>query len=316
MRIGIDIMGGDFAPDVVVKGAVESLPHLSAGHRIVLIGDKDAALRILAKENADPAHFDFVHTTEVIQMGDNPYKSFSKLSDSSIVVGFKLLKTKQIDVFGSAGNTGAMMVGAMTVIKALKGVIRPTIAALIPRSEGKYSLVLDVGLNPDAKPDVLYQYGIFGKVYAENVLNYQNPRVALLNIGSEPEKGSLVVKAAYELMENNKDFNFFGNVEGSDFFKESLPEVIVTDGFVGNILLKQAEAFYSLVKSRNIEDPFFEQFNFEHVGGTPVLGIDGNVLIAHGISRELAIKNLILQSVNVVNANLPEKFAALFNEEK
>jgi glycerol-3-phosphate acyltransferase PlsX len=170
---------------------------------------------------------------------------------------------------------------------------------------------LDVGINVDCKPDVLYQYAILGSLYAQNVYNIDNPRVGLLNIGSEEEKGNLLSKTTFQAMKGTTEFNFIGNVEGNDFFTENV-DVIVCDGFVGNVLLKQAEAFYRLIRKRHIVDDFFEKFNFENYGGTPVLGVNAPVIIGHGISNEKAIKNMIIHAREVVHANLPDKIKHAF----
>ena len=312
MRIGIDIMGGDFAPEAAVLGAILAHKELSENERLVLIGDQEKIREILRRENVSSDNFDIVHTSEVIEMSDHPAKAFSKKQDSSITKGFYLLASGNIDGFASAGNTGAMLVGAMQAVKSIPGVIRPVITAAIPKTDGSFSILLDVGLNPDAKPDVLYQYAILGSMYAENVYNIKNPKVALMNIGSEEEKGNLVAKSAFELMKESSDFNFIGNVEGNNLFDENKADVIVCDGFVGNIILKEAEAFYALIKQRKIIDEFFEKFNFENYGGTPVLGVNKNIVIGHGISREKAIKNMILHTKEVAEARLSDKIKEAF----
>ena len=194
MRIGVDVMGGDFAPDAVVSGAVLALNHLNADERIVLFGNQDIIVNLLQKEGVSPENFDIIHTSEVIEMGDNPSKSFAKKTDSSIVKGFMALAAGKIDGFASAGSTGAMMVGAMMVVKQIPGVIRPAIAGFIPVSEKKVNLLLDVGLNPDCRPDVLYQYGILGSIYAKQVFGIENPRISLLSIGEEEEKATWLQK--------------------------------------------------------------------------------------------------------------------------
>lgn len=244
-------------------------------------------------------------------MGDYPARAFSQKPDSSIVKGFRLLAAGQIDGFISAGNTGAMMVGATQVIKAVPGVIRPCIAANVPRLDMNPLLLLDVGINPDCRPDVLYQYAILGSIYVKNVLNNPNPKVGLLNIGSEEEKGNLLTKAAFQTMKDSKDFNFIGNLEGNDIFSDKA-DVLVCDGFVGNVVIKEAEAFYAMIKKRHIKDEFFEHFNFENHGGTPILGINAPVIIGHGISNDVAIKNMILHAADVIKGNICEKFKEAF----
>ena len=312
MKIGIDIMGGDFAPEATVLGAILAHKEFSSNDRIVLIGKQEEILTILKRENIDPELFEIVHASEVIEMNDHPAKAFSKKPDSSIAKGFQLLAQGKIDGFASAGSTGAMMVGAMYTVKSIPGVIRPVITASVPKPSGGYSILLDVGLNPDTKPDVLYQYAILGSIYAESVYGINNPKVGLMNIGSEEEKGNLVTKSAHEMMKDTTDFNFIGNVEANELFAENKADVIVCDGFVGNVILKEAEAFYALYKKRKLYDEFFEKFNFENYGGTPVLGINKNVVIGHGISNDIAIKNMILHTKDVVEANLSEKIKEAF----
>lgn len=304
MKIGLDVMGGDFAPEASVSGAILARRELPADSTIVLIGNQSDIHRICEQEGFDPSLFHIVHTEEVIGMGEHPAKAFQKKTESSIVTGFKLLVSGKIDSFASAGNTGAMMAGAMFMVKSIPGIIRPAISALVPVTSGKSTLLLDVGLNPDCKPDVLYQYGYIGSIYAGSVLRLEKPRVALLSNGSEEEKGNLAGKAAYELMKGNPDFQFVGNVEGNDLFSDEKADVIVCDGFIGNVVLKEAEAFYSLVKGRNIQDDYFERFNYQNYGGTPVLGINMPVIIGHGISNSTAIKNMMLLSHEVVKSDL------------
>ena len=276
-----------------------------------MIGDKNLIELGLKTHNANPSDFDIVHTTEVIGMGEHPTKAFSQKPNSSIAVGFSMLKEKQIDAFASNGNTGAMLVGSMFSVKAVPGVLRPCIASALPKENGGVTLVLDVGTNADCKPDVLYQFGVIGSLYAEHVYAINKPKVGLLNIGEEPEKGGLVAQATHNLMLDTKDFNFIGNVEGRDLFDDKV-DVIVCEGFTGNIVLKQAEAFYSLIKKRNRSDEYFDRFNYENYGGTPVLGINSTVMIGHGISTAIAVKNMLLLTKNVVEAQLPEKIKQAF----
>lgn len=311
MKIGFDILGGDFAPKNCLEGAAMALKELPKDVRIVLIGDSEVAKKYFSEHNIDVNDFDYVHTTDVIEMAEHPTKAFTQKPNSSISVGFNLLKEKQIDAFASAGNTGAMLVGAMFTVKAIPGVIRPCITSILPRENGSMGLVLDVGTNADCKPDVLYQFGILGSICAKEVYKIKNPRVGLLNIGEEPEKGNLVSQSAHALMKDSKDFNFIGNVEGREVFLDKA-DVIVCEGFVGNILLKAAEAFYDLIQSRNRSDEYFDKFNYELYGGTPVLGVNGNVMIGHGISSALAFKNMLTLSKEVVDAKLNDKITQIF----
>lgn len=311
MRIGLDIMGGDYAPAATVAGAVMARNELPVSTELVLIGNKDQVLRELESNDADPSLFSFYHTTEVLEMGDHPVKSFSKKKGSSLVKGFELLQEGDLDAFCSAGNTGAMMAGAMFSVKSIPGIIRPAIAVALPKASGGVNLLLDVGLNPDARPDVLYQYAIMGSMYAEHIYGTSNPRVGLLNIGSESDKGNLLTKSTFQSMFESPDFNFVGNVEGNELFADKT-DVIVCDGFTGNVVLKQAESFYYLIKKAKLDNPFFEQFNYEQFGGTPILGIGSPVLIGHGISSALAIKNMILQNGVIVKSGLVEKLRKAF----
>ena len=317
MKIGLDAMGGDFAPEVTVLGAISANNHLGDNARIVLIGDAQAILDICRREQFDPSCFDIVDAPDTIHMSDHPAKAFAQKTRSSIYVGYELLSAGKIDAFASAGSTGAMMVGAMQSVKSIQGIQRPGIAAPSPRADGGVNILIDVGLNPDCKPDVLYQYGLLGSLYAEFVANIPNPRVALLNIGSEAEKGDLLTKSAYPLMVASKDFNFIGNVEGYEIFQNKA-DVIVCNGFVGNVLLKAAEGFSHLIKQRGVKDDFFEAFNPDNYGGTPVLGINSNVIVGHGASNSMAIKNMILLAQDVIVADLPSKIKKYFtsNDEQ
>jgi glycerol-3-phosphate acyltransferase PlsX len=307
MRIGLDVMGGDFAPDSIIEGAVDSLQHLSENEQLVLIGDETAIYRKLNEMQVEPSLFEIVHTSQVIEMGDHPAKAFSQKKDSSISVGYGMLKNGSLDGFCSAGNTGAMLVGASYTVNVIPGVLRPALATLLPGSINHDSVILDVGLNPDCKPDVLLQYGILGSIYAKEVLGIENPTVGLLNIGEEESKGTPAVKAAYELMKGHPGLNFVGNIEGNALFCEKMSDVIVCDGFVGNVILKMGEAFHQIYKNRNLKDAFFDRLDWESTGGTPIIGINANVMIGHGISKRKPIMNMILQARGVVKANLAQK---------
>ncbi len=313
-RIGIDAMGGDYAPDVVVEGAIMALGEIEPESRIVLFGDKDRICKLLRMHNCPEDTFDIVPTTQVITMDDHPVKAFSSKTDSSITVGFNYLKRNAIDGFASAGSTGAMMTGAMYSSEVVRNVIRPAISVKIPTADGGNVLLLDVGLNVDCKPDVLYQYGILGSVYAQSVLGKEHPRVALLNIGEEKEKGNLVTKATYELMASTEKFNFSGNIEARDIFTGQIADVIVCDGFVGNTILKQTEGFYRIAKMRGINDDYIDQLNYEQEGGTVVLGINAIVLIGHGCSTAHAIKNMILQTEKSIKAGLVNNLQDIFRD--
>lgn len=304
MRIGIDIMGGDFAPQSAIAGSYLAIKEMPEDVKLVFFGDREVILAYCEKNDLDSSCVEIFHASEVIGMPDNPYKSFFSKNNSSMHQGFRLLREGEIDAFCSAGNTGAMMVGVTQVINAIPGIIRPAIAVEIPNLKGRHTVMLDVGINPDSRPDVLYQYGILGKAFAQSLNGISDPEVGLINIGKEEEKGNLTSKSAYQLMNESTEFNFIGNIEGHEILTDPRAEVLVCDGFVGNIILKQTESFYQVVKSRQISDPYFEIFNFENFGGTPILGINKPVVVGHGISGEKAIKSMILQTWNVTRNNL------------
>jgi glycerol-3-phosphate acyltransferase PlsX len=311
LKIGLDIMGGDNSPDATLNGAFLASKVLGKEETIVLVGDEKLAKSWLKSNNIDSTIFEFIHADEVISMNEHATKALRKKPNNSISVGFNALKNKEIDVFSSAGNSGAMLVGSMFSIGPIKGVIRPSITSVLPKKNGGVGLILDVGVNADCKPDVLFQFAILGSLFAENVYNIHKPKVGLLNIGEEKGKGNLLTQSTYRLLEDNDDINFVGNVEGRDLFNDKA-DVIVCDGFTGNVVLKLAESFYSLINHKNIKDDYFDRFNYEIYGGTPVLGVDGNVLIGHGISNENAIKNMILLGKDLINSNLNSKIKKAF----
>ncbi|MBC8315872.1 MAG: phosphate acyltransferase PlsX [Bacteroidales bacterium] len=313
MRIGLDVSGGDFAPKSTLHGALLALKDLSKNDRIVLIGDKDVINSFFKEENVDPFRFDVVDATDQIEMGESPTKALVAKPNSSIAVGFRMLKHKEIHSFSSAGNSGAMMVGAIYSVNSIQGVIRPSTPAYIPQEGGGSTILIDVGTNPDSKPDVMYQFGLLGSLYAEHVMHVKNPRVGLLNIGTEEKKGNLITQSSFQLMRDAKDFNFIGNVEGRDLFRDRV-DVIVCDGFVGNIVLKQAEALYRVFVKRGIKDDYLDRFNYENYGGSPILGINSNVLVGHGISNGKAIRRMILLSKEIHNARLTNKIKHAFEK--
>lgn len=313
IRVGIDIMGGDFAPKTTVEGSLLAASDLSEHVDLVLIGDEAKIRSELNRLEESADKFEIIHAPEVINMGDHPTKAFVQKPKSSIAVGFGLLKAGKLDGFASAGNTGAMFVGGYMSVKPIAGILRPCISSILPKEDGGVNVILDVGANADCKPDVLYQFGMLGSLFAEHVCSIDNPRIGLLNIGEEETKGNMLSVAAHEMMKDSTDFEFVGNIESRDLFSDSC-DVIVSDGFTGNVVLKQAEAFYSLLKKRNIEDPYFNRFNYENYGGTPILGLNKTVIIGHGISNDVAIKNMIVLAADVIEANLSEKILKTFNK--
>lgn len=306
MNIGLDIMGGDNAPDSTIDGAILACKYLSGNDRIFLFGDKDVISEKLQKRNKDCSHFEIVHAPDVIGMSDQPIKAFTQKTRSSISIGFHYLKEGKIDAFASAGNSGAMVVGSMYSVEMIQGIFRPCTAVVLPKENGGSTFLLDIGTNPDPKPEVMYQFGILGSLYAKYVYNIENPRIGLLNIGAEAEKGNILTQATYKLMKDSKHFNFVGNVEGRDILLDTA-DVIVSDGFTGNVLLKQMESMYHLLRKRNLYDEFVERMNYENFGGTPILGIKSTVVVGHGISNDNAIKNMILLTKNVHKAKLSLK---------
>lgn len=305
-------MGGDFAPEAAVKGAVMALDRIAPDSRIVLFGDEVKIKAVLEAEGCPAERFDIVATTEVIEMGDHPAKAFQAKADSSITVGFGYLAKGAVDGFASAGSTGAMMVGSMYAVKPIEGVIRPTISSIVPTVAGRPALLLDVGLNVDCKPEVLAQYGLIGSIYAEAVLGIEKPRVAVLNIGEEEAKGNAQSKATHELLKADDRIHFAGNIEGSHIFSGRVADVIVCDGFVGNTVLKMAEGLYRINKAMGGDNAFWEAMNYENVGGTPVLGVNAPVIIGHGCSSPKAIRSMILSTEQCIRAELTAKLQRAF----
>lgn len=239
-------------------------------------------------------------------MHEHPTRALKEKPRSSIAIGFQLLASGKMDAFISAGNTGAMLVGAFFSIKALEGVIRPTISSIVPKAGGGTGLILDVGLNADCKPEHLNQFAIMGSVYAQLVLGIDDPKVGLLNVGEEEGKGNLLTQASYPLLKENRHINFIGNIEGRDVLMDKA-DVIVCEGFTGNIILKMAESLYSIGQSRKIKDEFIDRFNFENYGGTPVLGVAKPVIIGHGISGATAFMNMIRLAGIMLEKNVMQK---------
>ena len=312
MKIGIDIFGGDFAPNANVAGAILARKELPQDATIVLLGDQDQILNCLSEHGANPDDFEIVHAPDEITMHDHPTRAIPQKPNSSISVGFDLLANGAIQAFASTGNTGAMLVGSIYKIHTIPGIIRPCITSTLPCIDGSNSILLDVGSNADCKPDVLYQFALLGSLYAKNVYGVENPRIALLSIGEEESKGNLLTIATYKLLQESDEVNFVGNVEGRDLFLAKA-DVIVCDGYTGNIVLKEAEGIYNLIKRRGIKDEYFDRFNYENYGGTAILGVKGNVIIGHGISNEVAVKNMIKHAYDVAKSGLSTKINEAFN---
>ena len=306
MNIGIDMMGGDYAPLEAVKGIQLYLSDNNTPASLVLIGDSEQIEKLLAENKIISDKIKVVHAEQVIDMHEHPTKALKEKQKSSIAIGFHLLASGKMDAFISAGNTGAMLVGALFTIKALEGVIRPTISSIIPKADGGSGLLLDVGLNADCKPEQLNQFAIMGSVYAQLILGIDNPKVGLINVGEEEGKGNLLAQSTYPLLKENKHINFIGNIEGRDIL-QSKADVMVCEGFTGNIILKMAESLYEISHAKNIKEEYFERFNFENYGGTPVLGVAKPVIIGHGISGAKAFMNMIHLAQMMIEKNVMQK---------
>jgi glycerol-3-phosphate acyltransferase PlsX len=310
-KIAVDAMGGDFAPKAVIEGAIMAASELPENYQIVLIGKQDAMLEVLHDLEYRKGAVEMIFCNDVIEMHEHPTRAFSQKPNSSIGVGFKLLKEGQVSAFCSAGNTGAMMVGSLFTLRTIGNLQRPPIAGYFPLKNGNYSLMLDIGANADCKPEVLMQFAELGSLYAKFALNIENPKVGLLNIGEEEEKGNTVAQAAYQLLKNNKKVNFIGNVEGRDLF-DGKADVIVTDGFTGNVMFKMGESLYEYAATRGIDDQLINRMNYEVAGGSPIIGVNGNVIVGHGISTPLAIKNMILLAQRQIESNVVDKIKEVF----
>ncbi len=312
MNIGIDMMGGDYAPSEAVKGLHLFLSQNHIGAKIVCIGD-ESIIHSLLQEHKIHSSVQIVHAPEIIGYHEHPTKALKEKQQSSIAIGFHLLSTGKIDAFISAGNTGAMLVGAMFTIKPIEGIQRPTIATIIPKLNGGTGLLLDVGLNADCKPENLNQFAILGNLYAQTILGIQHPTTGLLNIGEEEGKGNILAQATFPLLKENQQISFIGNIEGRDFFNDKA-DVIVCDGFTGNIILKMAESIYDIAEQRELHhDAYYNRFHYQNYGGTPVLGVAKPVIIGHGISNDIAFKNMLLLAEKMIESDLCGKIKESFS---
>ena len=306
-------MGGDFAPAEAIKGvrAYFEESHDADVH-LLLIGNRELAMPFMPLLEPFQHRYTFIDAPEVISMNEHPTKAMKEKPNSSIAIGFGLLAKGVTSAFMSAGNTGAMLVGSMYSVKAIEGILRPTIATPIPRLDGKFNLLLDVGINADCKPEHLVQFAQLGTLYSKYVFGNENPRVALLNLGEEEGKGNLLAQSTYPLLKEQAGIDFVGNVEGRDLFFDKA-EVIVCEGFVGNVTMKLAESIYDiLTHQKGFKDPFLDDFNFEKYGGTPILGINSPVIIGHGISHAEAFKNMIGVARKIVSSDLIQFFKNSF----
>ena len=304
MNIGIDMMGGDFAPLEAVLGLQLYFQSDTQGVNIYCIGDEIVIRPLLEEYTISSPYLHLVNATDVIGYHEHPTKAFKEKTNSSIVIGFHLLAAGKIDAFISAGNTGAMLVGAMFMIKAIEGILRPCVSGILPKINGRDGILLDAGLNADCKPEQLNQFAILGSLYAKYIFKVEKPKVGLINIGEEEGKGNVLSQAAYSLLKENSQIDFIGNIEGRDFFGDKA-DVMVCDGFTGNIVLKMAESFYDIALLKGLEeDAYLNRFHYENYGGSPVLGINKPVIIGHGISSAKAFHNMITMAEKMIETDL------------
>ncbi|MFC2134268.1 phosphate acyltransferase PlsX [Bacteroidota bacterium] len=328
-RIAVDAMGGDFAPENVVLGSVQALKE-NPGMEVLLVGKKEKIMKVVDKHGLSFNPDNIIHTDQVIEMSDSPTAALKTKQDSSIVVGAQLVKDKKADAFVSAGNTGAVMAAGTLLMGRIKGIGRPTIGATIPTNLGGICSVYDAGASVDSKPRHLLEFAVLGSIMAREMSGIENPRVGLLSVGEEKSKGNEVTFSAYKLLENT-DLNFVGNVEGRDILKGEI-EVIVCDGFVGNIILKFAESVPGFLKAKlrayaskglmnklkilafkGTLKEVLKDLDYQAYGGVPLLGINGICIIGHGSSTPLAIKNMLVRAKEMHDKNLIKKFEETLN---
>lgn len=307
MKIAIDAMGGDNAPGAIIEGCIDSLKEIESN--IVLVGKEQIIKSELEKRINNYKRIDIVNADEVITNEDKPVKAIRRKKNSSMAVGFDLLKKGEVESFVSAGNTGALLAGGLLRIGRIKGIDRPALASIYPTQSG-FSILIDAGANAECKPRNLHEFGIMGSIYLENVLNIKNPKVGLVNIGTEEGKGNKLVNEAYDIMKES-NLNFYGNIEARDV-PYGIVDVIVCDGFVGNVMLKLTEGvamnLMSMLKDVFMKDIFSKigaiilkgglkdfksRLDYTEYGGAPLLGVKKPVIKAHGSSNAKAIKNAI-----------------------
>lgn len=321
MRIALDAMGGDYAPEEIVAGAVMAC-NTYKDVKLLLVGKEEEIRRELAKYQYPEDRIKLITASQVINMDESPTRALKEKQDSSIVKGLRLIKEKRADAFVSAGNTGAVMAGSLFNVGRLKGIKRPSISISFPSETGR-TVVMDNGANTDSKPEHLLQFAIMGQIYARHILGVENPRVGLLSIGEEKEKGNQLTKESYQLFAKDKRIkNFVGNVEGRDIFNGSC-DLVICDGFVGNVVLKTTEGvaflMFKLLKdafTRNlwtkiaalILKPYLKDLknktDYRQYGGAPLLGVNGVVIISHGSSDAIAIMNAVKAAREAVKGEI------------
>ena len=313
MRIALDAMGSDRAPAVEVEGAVGALLDRSDLH-VVFVGDRDRVEAELSRHpDAPRGRIEIVHTTEVIEMGEAPAQAVRRKQDSSIVVGTRLHREGEVDAFVSAGSTGAVMAASLIILRPLAGVDRPAIGADLPSTAGRF-LLLDMGANVDVKPQHLLQFAHLGHIYAQDLMGIEKPRVGLLNIGEEEEKGNEQTMEAHRLLRQDPNLDFVGNIEGRDIIRGKC-DVLVCDGFVGNVLLKFYESMSgfmagflrSAIQEQGVQldlGRLFKTLDYTQWGGAPLLGVNGVTIICHGGSPPIAIHNALRAAASCVESGM------------
>ncbi len=320
-------MGGDFAPRNEIDGAILAARHFAATTPVefVFFGPEAELKRELTSRDLGPMVYSIVDATEVITMKDDPTAALRSKKNSTIVKGINFHRDGNADAFISAGNTGAVMSGGTLILGRIRGVSRPTIASFFPTAQKHPTLVVDVGANVDCKPKFLHEFGIMGSIYVHQILGIERPKVGLLNVGEEDSKGSTLALEAFALMKSSTAVNFVGNTEGRDILMGSC-DVVVCDGFTGNIVLKFAESFITVLRlklkdfaSRSLLNKLsvalmiptlrrvLKEFDYQEYGGVPLLGVNGVVIIGHGKSSPLAIKNMLIRSVEVIEKKINQR---------
>jgi glycerol-3-phosphate acyltransferase PlsX len=311
MRIGLDMMGGDYAPDEACLGVLDFLSKYK-DCQLFLLGNKEAIEKGLPGISDMPVTI--LPTDNEIEMHEHPIKAMKEKPTSALVTGFGLLAKGEIDAFTSAGNTGVMLVGATHMIKTIEGLLRPSIPTPVPQVGGGYSQMLDIGINADCKPEYLNQFAMLGNFYAKEILGYEDPTVALLNIGEEEGKGNILAQATYPLLKENTTIHFVGNIEGRDIL-DNKADIIITDGFTGNIVLKFAESLYDVMRVKaNIESEFLNKFNHRLYAGVPVLGVKKPVVVGHGVSNSVSFSGMLELARKMIQTRMCEKMENLFAE--
>ena len=309
MRIAIDAMGGDNAPEAIINGAIESIEHLEKDDRIVLVGQRQVIERELKSQKFPADMIDIAEATEIIGMNESPIEALRKKRRSSIAVMARMASKGEADAVISAGNTGACVAACQLRMRNLPGVNRPGISVVLPTFEGPVAMC-DVGANISCKPINLYQYAVMASMYAEYILGIEKPRVGIMSIGEEEAKGKELVKKAREMIKSDSNINFIGNIEGRDVFQGTC-DVAICDGFVGNVVLKLTEGVVEglfkaikhelmqtskllALKFKSVATEIYRKYDYHEYGGAPLLGVNGTALICHGSSKARTIKNAVV----------------------